>query len=776
MADRRFWLAGAMLVVLPGAALAQAQSAPVQPPATQPPAATADPAATPPAKPPAQAKAAAPPVKTIEAITVTGLVPDEKSTIDTKSYTLSRDLQATTGSIGDALRNVPSVEVDLQGNLSLRGDQNVTILVDGKPSPAFEGKGRADALQQLPADQIERVEVITNPSAAQNPEGTGGVINLITKQSRGGGVTGSTYVSASTAGLKRAGINLGYNTKTLSVTGSLSGNYQRNKNHTTDDRDGLDPVSGQFLDNFDKSLGRNLTRGPSARLNITWTPLEADQFTAAMNYSGTLVHGHPDDLYTDEQPNGAPAVVFDHPGRRRYIENASGYSSGWKHTFGEGHELSVDAVYNVDLERDHSIFQTVPIQPIVAPPPLELIRDDYSQHHEELRVAYTQPLAGGSLKTGYELRREDNDANYVDSQGPTQLSLVPVPSLANHYLFTQAINAVYGTWQKSFGDLDTQVGLRLEDVRFTLAQLTQGDRPGQHYDKAYPTLHLGYKLDDERKLTASYSVRVQRPPTVFLNPLIYIEGPQDAQVGNPNLKPKETESFELGYEQHAGSQSYQATLYIRNTEHDFSQVLFDLGDGRFEYSFGNLGSNKAVGLDLAANGKITSTLTYNLTLSPYWNQIDAGNLGAAVGTRSTFSAGGRANLNWQATPDDLAQFNAISGGERLQPQGVLEPYFIFNTGWRHKIDDRTSATITVQDLLGTNRFRRSLETPTLIEDLVSRPVSRSIIFRLDYRFGGGAAKAKTPDFDYGPAGPRAEPACVARRHSAGARLSARASP
>src|SRR5579859_1883893 len=247
MAYRRFCLAGAMAFVLPGAALAQAQT-PVQPAPAQPPAGAGDAAQAAPAKPPAKppapatAKAAAPAVKTVDTITVTGLVPDEKSTIDTKSYTLSKDLLATTGSVADALRNVPAVEVDLQGNLSLRGDGNVTVLVDGKPSPAFEGKGRADALQQLPADQIERVEVITNPSAALNPEGTGGVINLITKQSRGGGVTGSAYATAASAGLKRGGLNLGYNSKTLAITASLAANYQRNKNHFQDERDGLDPT------------------------------------------------------------------------------------------------------------------------------------------------------------------------------------------------------------------------------------------------------------------------------------------------------------------------------------------------------------------------------------------------------------------------------------------------------------------------------------------------------------------------------------------------------
>ncbi len=163
----RAWVCVAALsTALAGPAFAQTDA--VQKPPAKP-----APAAKPAAAKPA-AKGAAPADKTTEAITVTAGRPEVEVSIDRKSYDITKDLQAQTGSIADALRNLPSVDVDVQGNLSLRGDQNVTILVDGKPSPAFEGKGRADALQQLPADQIERVEVITNPSAALNPEGSGG--------------------------------------------------------------------------------------------------------------------------------------------------------------------------------------------------------------------------------------------------------------------------------------------------------------------------------------------------------------------------------------------------------------------------------------------------------------------------------------------------------------------------------------------------------------------------------------------------------------------------
>ncbi|HEY3948681.1 TonB-dependent receptor [Phenylobacterium sp.] len=752
MAYRRIWFAGAALVLLPATALAQQTSTESGPaPAAQAaPAKPAPPKAQPAARPAPPAKGA-PPVKTVDEVTVNGAVPDVQVSIDKKSYNLAKDLQATTGSIADALRNLPAVEVDPQGNISLRGDQNVTILVDGKPSPAFDGKDRADALQQLPADQIERVEVITNPSAALNPEGTGGVINLITKTSRGGGLTGSTYATAGSAGLKRAGINLGYNTKTLAVTAAVSSNYQHNKNHVTDERDGLDPISDQFLKNFDKSQGRNLARGPNARLSLTWTPQDRDQFTFATSYGFFLIQGHPDDLYTDDGPSGTPVSEFEHSGHRRYIETTESVSTGWRHTFAEGHDLSVDAVYNVDLERDHTLFSTLPIIP-QTPVPLELIRDDYSQHHAELRVAYAQKLWGGALKAGYELRHEDNDANYADAQGPGPESLVPVPALANHFVFEQLVNAVYATWQRGFGKLDAQFGLRAEDVTFELAQLTSGQRPSQHYERAYPSLHLGYKLDDDRRLTASYSVRVQRPPTVFLNPLIYFEGPQDAQVGNPNLKVKEVEIYELGYDQKVGQQDLQANVYFRNARHDFAQVLVDLGGGRFESSFGNFGTAEAAGVDFTASGKLTATLSYNLTLSPYWYKVDAGNLATSIGAITLWGSSERGTLNWQATPDDALQLNVQANGRRVQAQGYFEPFVVLNAGWRHKINDRLSATVTAQDLGDSTRFRRDLSTSALVEHLAVHPVSRAVIFRLDYRFGGGAAKAKTPDFDYGNGG------------------------
>ncbi|THD60463.1 TonB-dependent receptor [Phenylobacterium sp.] len=755
MAKSGLWLAGLAVLGAPSAVLAQSE----QPP--QPPAAVAPAAATPAAGPPATsapnapatpAKPApakpAPKEKTVEEVTVTAAAPEEQVSIDKKSYTLGKDLMATTGSVGDALRNLPAVEVDPQGNLSLRGDQNVTILVDGKPSPMFEGAGRADALQQLPADQIERVEVITNPSAALNPEGTGGVINLITKKSRGGGVTGSAYFTATTAGLKRGGVNLGYNSSKLAVTASLSGNYQRNKQHTDDARGGLDEASGEFLKSDDQGIGRNLTRGPTARLSVTYTPEAKDQITGGVTYSELLVQGHPFDRFTDFDVDGAPDSILDRQGERRFLETDSSLTAGWTHTFGEGHELSVNGTYNESLGRDHRLYTSDSILPVETIP-LELQRNDNSNHHEEVITSYTQKLAGGALKAGYELRRDDNDNNYLDEMGPAPSALVPQPGLANHYLYEQLVNSVYATYQHSFGALDVQGGLRGEDVNFTLDQLTSGQRNGQHYERAYPSLHLAYKLDDEKKLTASYSVRVQRPPSFFLNPLVLVDDPQDVQVGNPNLKVKEVQIYEVGYQQHVRNQDLQANFYFRNAHHDFADVETQIAGGVFETTFGNLGTSTAYGVDLSANGKITSTLSYSASLSPYVNHIAVAGLGVVTDSRSVGGVGGRVNLNWQVRPNDMIQFNAIQVGRHIATQGEYEPSFTLNMGWRHKINDRLTATLTGQDLLASNDFRQKINTVVLTQDLIVRPVFRAVFFRLDYRFGGGSAKAaKEPGFEY----------------------------
>jgi outer membrane receptor protein involved in Fe transport len=694
---------------------------------------------------PASKPAAAP--ATVQAVTVTGEAAQVTTSIDRRSYSLGKDISATSGSIADALRNVPSVAVDLQGGLTLRGDANVTILVDGKPSPAFEGAARADALQQLPADQIERVEVMTNPSAALNPEGSGGIINLVTKRSRGAGWSGSAYITAGSAGLKRAGINFGYNSKKFSLTGALSGNYQHTKSQLDDIRPILDPASGQFLDHELHIIGRSLTRGPTARLTAGYALTPKDQLSATVNYNELLIYGYPYTRYEDAAASNGPLVTQDRQGKRRFMSINTGLSAGWKHSFaGDGHTLSLDVL------RNHSRYDDITVLTALRSaglfPPLELDSIFAVNTHSELKAAYAQPLPGAAkLTAGYELRQDDYDANFLTARGTTTPTLAAVPALTYDSIYRLNINAAYTTYQRPIGDLDMQAGLRVEQAKLDIRELTTRVRDGQDYLRAYPSLHLAYKLDDQKKLTASYSTRVQRPGAYALLPLTVYVDPKNYQQGNPDLKPAITQSFELGYEQRKGSSLYLATLYYRQVKDEVTPVLRDRGGGVLLQTFDNLGSSRAAGLELTANGKLTSTLTYNANTTLSWAQISAANLGIA-GDRSAVGVSGRVNLNWQARPDDLLQLNLAAQGKQLVAQGVVKPNWTLNMGWRHKVGGRVTATVSVQDLLNTSRFVRTFDTPTIHEDFRLKPVSRAILLRLDYRFGGGKPAAD-PAFDYG---------------------------
>ncbi|MFL5297824.1 MAG: TonB-dependent receptor [Phenylobacterium sp.] len=717
----------------------------------------ADPAA-PPAKPAPKAAAAPKPAakdRTVEGLTVTAGTPDVQTSIDRKSYTLGKDLQAQTGSIADALRNLPSVDVDVQGNLSLRGDPNVTIMVDGKPAPQFEGKGRADALQQLPADQIERVEVITNPSAALNPEGSGGVINLITKKSRGAGVTGSAYVTAGSSSVRRAGASFGYNSPKLNVTGSVSGNYQRNKQQGHETRVAIDPVSGAATTSESDFIGRNIQRGPTGRLALTYTPDRKDQLSAGYTYTELLSYGHPFNVFETTAPSGAVASEQIRQGHRRFEEIDTSYTAGWKHTLGEGHDLSLDLVHNQNRPRDNITWTTF----LAVPAPaftLESTRDFGTQAHDEARLTYVRPMPGhGKLTAGYEFKADDNVYTYHDDRGVDPAALAPVAALANDYSYLQQINSVYATYEQTFGDLGLQAGLRVEDVSFRLHQFTAGVVVGQDYVKAYPTLHLSYKLDDDAKLTASFSHRVQRPNSILLNPLRYIIDLQNTQQGNPALNPADTAIFELGYQRKFDGQDLQATLFYRDNKDEFSQALIALGGGVFQSTFLNEGTSKVAGLELSANGKLHPKLSYNASLTTYYATVDSGNP-LFGGARSVVTAQGRASVNWQATKDDLLQLQAGGRGRGVAAQGFFEPVWTLNFGWRHKLSDRMALTFTGQDLLATNRFVRNFDTPVLHDHFVVEPVSRSFLLRLDYRFGGGNGRPqREQDFQYeaGGAGP-----------------------
>jgi outer membrane receptor protein involved in Fe transport len=701
----------------------------------------------------AQAGPAAPPPKSVGEVVVTGGAPDVRTSIDRTSYDVAKDLQTTTGSISDALRSVPSVEVDVQGNLSLRGDPNVTIMIDGKPSGMFRGEGRAAALQSLAADQIERVEVITNPSAAFNPEGSAGAINLITKKTRKPGYSGSVRANYGSEGRSNAGVSGAYNSRKLTLSGDASYRSDPQKFTSIDRREVFDPASGAFLPSRGDSLGRGDGHILNLRGSVDYDLDAANRISGELRHVDMKVSANSYDHYEGETATGALGRVFDRVGVQDFNRENSEASATWRRKFkGEDHELVVNGSLertDFDGNRDSTLSDRIPARADV----LESIGSRTLLDQAELKADYTRPMPGeGKLKTGYALQIDNNDYDNRGARGPDQAGLVIDPSLTNRFKYDQTIHAGYVTYEQPVGDFTVLAGLRLEQVLIDIDQVTSNLQAENDYFRAYPSLHLAYKLSDEQRVSASYSRRVQRPQAQDLNPFrIYVD-PFNYREGNPDLGPQVTDSFEAAWQRRSGGTFYLATLYYRQSRDGVTDVVRDLGDGVLLTTRENLGKSRSGGLELVANGRLTKTITYNVSGNVYWNEIEASRLGF-TGTRSGYSLGGRANLNWQVTPKDFIQLNGFMNGERLTPQGHREAMGMLNLGYRRKINDKLSAVVTVQDALDSFRDVVVIDTPVLRDRVERRGNVRGVFVGFTWTFGGQGQKPREPAFDFGGGGP-----------------------
>ena len=721
----------AIAAALPSLAAAQA-AAPAQTPPT--------PATKPAAKPAADKTA-----RTVGEVVVTGEAAAVQTSIDRKSYSVANDLQAQGGgAVADVLRNVPAVQVDPQGNVSLRGDANVTILIDGKPSSLFEGDNKAQALQSLPADAIERVEVITNPSAEFRADGSAGIINLISKKAKGVGRTGSLRLTVGDGDRFVMGASGGYNSPKLSMAGDLSYRQDTAKQPSEDDRLAPDPAGGADATQ-QHQITHLIADSVNARGNVDYdlTPRTRIGAEAHGNYTFFRV----DDPQTIAAEIAHPAAATSFQRQLAvHQKRASGEAS-----INLKQKLGADGDFTMSLSHEQIVdprvrsgfdFGLVP----AAPGEFDQVRINNHLHRTELKGDLTQPLADMSkLKLGFDVQYDDNAYRNRGFGGPTEAALAPDPTTTDLFEVRQTISAAYATYEKPLGAVTVLAGLRVEDVRLRFNQVTLGQRDENDYLRAYPSLHLGWKVADDQTLSASYSHRVQRPDLTWFNPFRFPIDPLNFRAGNTGLKPQQTQSFELGYENKATPITLLATAYYRENRDGLTNVARDLCDGVFLTQVENLASSRSAGLELNASGKINAKLSFNLSANLGWMQLNS--LGPQFApTRSTANVGGQGSLTWTATPKDLFQLNGFMNAKQLTAQGYVDPMIGIDLGYRRKLTDKLSLVVTAQDIAHSFHVFQAIDTPVLTERLKTDFDTRAVRAGLTYALGGG--KAKEPAFEF----------------------------
>lgn len=737
-------LAGAAVAVIGAPAYAQTSPADDAPPPSQPPAddqAAEDEDAT-----------------TVEGIVVTTDPTAIRTSIDSVSYSLANDLQATTGSLADALRNIPSVDVDPEGGVSLRGDGNVTILVDGRPSGILSGPGRGQALLQLPADQYARIEVMTNPSAAYSPEGSGGVINLISRPNApraGVQSTGSVRLNVGDDGRWNSGLSGSWQKDRVTLSGDLSYRADPNQFSFLREREQLDPVTGAVLatSTTDQTMAMDQA-GAFGRFTAEYRLTDRTRVSGELRGVAFSGDGLNTALFQTRDASGLVTAAYDRDTGIEFDLANWGATGRVVHRFDDaGHEWSNELRY--DVNGVESAALSVNRFAVPAGPDLyERTRQETDQATLGFTSAYVRPFAeAGQLRLGYELNRQSPEQEVEFARGPSEGGLAVIPGLSNRFEGRQTVHAVYGTYERPLSEkLSVQWGLRLEQADIRIDDLTGGASASQDYFRAYPSAHVQYQLTDDQTLRASYSRRIQRPQLSQLNPFVAYQDPLNLRSGNPDLEPQETDAFEVMWQRRAGQSFYQATVYARDTDGAFTEVATDVGGGVLLTRPENLGSRLDVGLELTASGRLHSTLRYNGSVNVFRQQIDSTGIPGG-GEREATLASGRLSLNWQPTEKDFVQVSGFWQGETLLAQGTREAGGMLNIGYRRKLTDQWSLNLTGRDVLNSFSNDTVFETPQFRERFEQNIRLRAFYIGLTYSFGSGPRRQPEQfDFSTAPTG------------------------
>jgi outer membrane receptor protein involved in Fe transport len=704
----------------------------------------------------AQDKTSTPaPDKAVEEVVVTGAAgpaAEVVTSIDRRSYSATKDVAASTGTLADLLRTLPSVDVDPQGNVTLRGDAGVTITIDGKPAGLFSGQSRGQAVQSVPADQFERVEVITNPSAAESAEGSGGIINLVSKTGRKAGVSGSTRLSVGTLGQYNSGATLAYNSAKLALNGDVG--FRGGDPQTFDSIDTRREIAptgvetGHLIDTRYRGLGHIF----SSRAGADYDLDDKTRVGAQVRYM-TIRGSQPGlERFEDYLPFGMTELSQREIGASPFHNDDTEGSLSFRRKFDADQEVTASlrqerATYS--FERPDRTVQIAPIGPAVFTRYATGVAFDTTG----AKANYQRTFAGGDeLKAGYDLRLDDNSYWTIVANGPAPGALAANTGLSGGFDYRQAVNAGFLTWQHKFSDLTVLGGLRLEGAR---TSISAPGGPTETTDRLrpFPSLHLSYALGSDRTLTGSYSRRISRPPPFFLSPIVSYQNDRAIQRGNPDLKPSETDAFEVSYEGKGKDRSLTATLFYRQIHDDLTWVTREIGDGVILTSPENIGGSRRGGLSLSANRKLNAKLTATLNGDLYWQQVRT--LDADKATRSGLTATGRASLTWQATPADLVQADVRARSRVITAQGLETGFVIANLGYRRRLTPALFAVISAQNVLDGAGVVDRVQTRSLIYRRSFRGNPPFVTFGLNYTFGVAKKPPPPPAFEFGgaPVGP-----------------------
>lgn len=642
------------------------------------------------------------------------------------------------GTALQVLETLPSVQVDNEGNLTLRGSGNILILVDGKPTSS-SGEDASVILQQYPASLIKEVELITNPSARYDAEGVGGIINIVLKQKKAPGFNGQLNASVGTGNKYTGGLILNYRKNKFNFNTSYSWQSRQSWQSSVGYRESLYSSTPQILDQKDdideQQVSHNLRTGLDYQISET----SSARIFANFNLQNTTSNGisNSRNFSSVNQPDSILVRETSETDERQNFEFGAAYN--WQGD--KGRKLNTLASWTVDNRSDfEKIEQFFYLSSLDEAP-----GKDMSQTYERpagnqqgvFQVDFEQQLGDArKFEVGVKsnLRFDDREQVFMVFD-PSTMQFVNDVSISNEFSYNEQIYAAYTIFRDKIGKFSYQAGLRGE---YTLTESYQPMIDSVYsydYFKLFPSAFLSYNLGSNQNMQFSYSRRIRRPWSGSLVPFLVVQDQYNYRSGNPYLKPELTDNFELNYNKSWTMYTLNTGIFHRYTSNALSRLVVPFGNATL-VTWENADTRNSTGVELVNNFNFSTNLNARLTGNVFRSSITAQ---SGSNTFSNDRISWSLNLmgNYNIPKYFSTQIIAFYQGPIVVPQGEILPTFALNLGLRRNVlNNQGTISLNVSDVFNTRRFALKTENEVFYIEREFASDSRVVTLAFTWRFLG----------------------------------------
>lgn len=689
-------------------------------------------------------------VKTLSEVNVVAEKSQMEFKLDKKVFNVGSDPTMKGANASDLLDNVPSVEVDVEGNVSLRGSQNVRILINGKPS-GLVGTSTTAALRQLQGSMIERIEVITNPSSKYDAEGEAGIINIILKEEKKSGINGSVELRAGYP--ENYGVSLNLNMRRKKYNAFINyGTGYSNFNRVGKSEQNFYLADTSYSTDLDRNyensgISHNIMLGTDIFLN--------DKNTLTL--SGLYRISDEDNIgeitYMDYDQEGNLINESIRKSKEREDDVNKEFSLSYKKTFDKkGKELTADFKYNDGGETEQSDILEYATKGVdIEQPPLSQFSDNSENEINYLfQTDYVLPLNNGmKIETGAKANLRTIDTDYKVEEIDNNGNLNTLDEFTNIFNYQEDVYAAYGIFSKQYEKLSYQVGLRMEHSEIRTELKTTNQINNKSYTDLFPSAAFTYKLKNENSLQWSYSRRISRPRFRSLNPFFTFSDARNIRTGNPDLNPEYTNSFEVGYLKYWKKASFYVGTYYKHSTDVTDRISFANDTGVTFTLPVNLSTRDDYGVETNFSKDLTSKLKVNGSVNVFLSDQKGFYNGTDYGVYA-FNWNARMSAKYSLDKQTDIQLNGMYRAPNKSAQGRVKSMTVINlAASRDVLKNKGTITFSVQDVLNTRKWRSYTETENFTSESEFQWRPRQFIATFNYRFNQAKQRQKPSNYDGG---------------------------